>query len=66
MAMKIVTEAEKDQFLEQCAAAEKDLENRERELEKVYQAFERDLQLVGATAVEDRLQDDVPQTINSL
>lgn len=66
MAMKIVTEAEKDQFLEQCAVAEKDLENRERELEKVYQAFERDLQLVGATAVEDRLQDDVPQTINSL
>ena len=43
MAMKIVTEAEKDHFLEQCAVAEKDLENRERELEKVYQAFERDL-----------------------
>ena len=24
------------------------------------------MQLVGATAVEDRLQDDVPQTINAL
>jgi magnesium-transporting ATPase (P-type) len=60
MAMKVVTEAEKDAFLAQCAEAEKDLENREAELEKVYTEFEKDLQLVGATAVEDRLQDDVP------
>lgn len=43
MAMKVVTEAEKDEFLAQCAQAEKDLDNREAELEKVYQAFERDL-----------------------
>jgi phospholipid-transporting ATPase len=66
MAMKVVTEDEKDEFLANCAVAEADLLNREVELEKVYSAFEKDLQLVGATAVEDRLQDDVPQTINAL
>jgi len=35
-------------------------------VEAVYNKFERGLVLVGATAVEDRLQDDVPQTIHSL
>lgn len=55
MAEKIVSEEEKDKFLADCAEAEKDLENREREVEKVCDIFERNLQLVGATAVEDRL-----------
>ena len=32
----------------------------------MYDTFERDIVLIGATAVEDRLQDDVPQTIHSL
>lgn len=40
--------------------------NRERKLEEVYSTFETNIVLVGATAVEDRLQDDVPQTIHSL
>ena len=66
MAEKIVSEEEKDKFLADCAEAEKDLINREKEVEKVCDKFEQNLQLVGATAVEDRLQDDVPQTIHSL
>jgi magnesium-transporting ATPase (P-type) len=40
--------------------AEADLKNRETNLEKVYDNIERNLVLIGATAVEDRLQDDVP------
>ena len=55
MAEKIVSEEEKDKFLADCAEAEKDLENREREVEKVCDICARNLQLVGATAVEDRL-----------
>ena len=66
MGMKVVEEGEKDQFLADCAAAEKDLANREANLEKVYDAFERNICLIGSTAVEDRLQDEVPQTIHSL
>ena len=55
MGMKIVTEQEKDSFLDSCLQAEKDLENREAKLDKVYSDFERDIVLIGATAVEDRL-----------
>jgi phospholipid-transporting ATPase len=42
------------------ARAEKDLKNRDELLEKVYDEFERSLVIIGATAVEDRLQDEVP------
>jgi len=55
MGMKIVTEKEKDSFLSKCLEAEKDLENREILLDKVYSDFEKDIELIGATAVEDRL-----------
>lgn len=40
--------------------------NREKLLAGIYDRFERGLVLLGATAVEDRLQDNVPQTINDL
>jgi P-type E1-E2 ATPase len=35
-------------------------------LQALYSEFERDLVLVGATCVEDRLQDNVPETISDL
>ena len=66
MGIKVVEESEKDQFMKECTIAEKDLMNRESNLEKVFTAFETNIVLIGATVVEDRLQDDVPQTINSL
>jgi magnesium-transporting ATPase (P-type) len=34
--------------------------NRDRRLAAIYDKFERGLVLLGATAVEDRLQDNVP------
>lgn len=40
MAEKIVSEEEKDKFLADCAEAEKDLINREKEVEKVCDKFE--------------------------
>nr|XP_025043499.1 phospholipid-transporting ATPase IK [Pelodiscus sinensis] len=42
------------------------LENRAQELDKVYEEIEQDLQLLGATAIEDKLQDGVPETIQLL
>ena len=60
MGMKVVEEAEKDEFLAKCKEAEADLVNRDKLLDKVYSDFEQNIVLIGATAVEDRLQDDVP------
>ncbi|XP_048456251.1 phospholipid-transporting ATPase ID [Rhincodon typus] len=42
------------------------LENREEQLSELYEEIEKDLTLLGATAVEDKLQDGVPQTIATL
>lgn len=69
MGMRVVTEDEKDKFLGDLAEAEKDMGNlirREENINAIYDKFERNVILLGATAVEDRLQDDVPQTISSL
>ena len=33
---------------------------------KVYSSIEQDLELIGATAIEDKLQDGVPETIANL
>lgn len=40
--------------------------NRAEELDKAAEILERDFYLLGATAIEDRLQDGVPETIHTL
>uniref|UniRef100_A0A3B3VQK3 Phospholipid-transporting ATPase n=1 Tax=Poecilia latipinna TaxID=48699 RepID=A0A3B3VQK3_9TELE len=42
------------------------LEGREERLDQLYEEIEKDMILLGATAVEDKLQDGVPQTIEQL
>ncbi|KAM7391144.1 hypothetical protein PAMP_021856 [Pampus punctatissimus] len=42
------------------------LDDREDKLEQLYEEIEKDLLLLGATAIEDKLQDGVPQTIEQL
>ena len=42
------------------------LDNREEEIEKASDEMERGLKLLGATAIEDKLQDGVPETIADL
>uniref|UniRef100_A0A1A8QH51 Phospholipid-transporting ATPase n=1 Tax=Nothobranchius rachovii TaxID=451742 RepID=A0A1A8QH51_9TELE len=42
------------------------LEGREERLDELYEEIEKDMILLGATAVEDKLQDGVPQTIEQL
>lgn len=42
------------------------LRDREAALQNIYELVETDLQLVGSTAIEDKLQDGVPQAIANL
>ncbi|XP_033832109.1 phospholipid-transporting ATPase ID [Periophthalmus magnuspinnatus] len=42
------------------------MDGREEMLDQLYEEIEKDLMLLGASAVEDKLQDGVPQTIEQL
>ncbi|NXU56235.1 AT8B3 ATPase, partial [Turnix velox] len=42
------------------------LQDRAQELDKLYEEMEQNLQLLGVTAIEDKLQDGVPETIQLL
>uniref|UniRef100_A0A8C5LT17 Phospholipid-transporting ATPase n=1 Tax=Leptobrachium leishanense TaxID=445787 RepID=A0A8C5LT17_9ANUR len=42
------------------------LEDREGQLGELYEEIEKDLKLIGASAIEDKLQDGVPHTIETL
>lgn len=63
MGMRVVEEEEAQKFLDKCKVAETKLSMKDKLLEDIYSEFEREIVLLGATAVEDRLQDDVPNTI---
>lgn len=66
MGMRVMEENEVAEFNKKCLDAEKDLKNKDKLLDQIYSDVERDIVLLGATAVEDRLQDEVPQTIAQL
>jgi magnesium-transporting ATPase (P-type) len=55
-----------EQWQKQFHEASVALENREDRIETVSASIERDLVLLGATAIEDKLQDGVPETIADL
>lgn len=42
------------------------IENRQKKLDAVYEEIEQNMILLGATAIEDKLQDGVPETIAKL
>ncbi|CAL1532690.1 unnamed protein product [Lymnaea stagnalis] len=53
-------------FDKELMEAKRTLENREKKLSALYGEIEQNLTLLGATAVEDKLQHEVPQTIEAL
>ncbi|XP_058294283.1 phospholipid-transporting ATPase IC isoform X2 [Hylobates moloch] len=62
-------EIEEKEFIEwnkKFMAASMASTNRDEALDKVYEEIEKDLILLGATAIEDKLQDGVPETISKL
>ena len=66
MAMRVIDPEEFKDFNQRVAEAERDVMKRDKILAEIYDDFERGLVLLGATAVEDRLQDNVPSTIHDL
>uniref|UniRef100_A0A3P9KVP8 Phospholipid-transporting ATPase n=1 Tax=Oryzias latipes TaxID=8090 RepID=A0A3P9KVP8_ORYLA len=55
-----------DQWKRRHHEASTSLDDREGQLDLLYEEIEKDLLLLGATAIEDKLQDGVPQTIEQL
>ncbi|KAM9360198.1 putative phospholipid-transporting ATPase IM [Symphorus nematophorus] len=66
LAYKDLDEEYFNQWQQRHHAASTELEDREGKLDKLYEEIEKDLLLLGATAIEDKLQDEVPQTIEQL
>ncbi|NXL48499.1 AT8B3 ATPase, partial [Podilymbus podiceps] len=66
LASKEVSEAEYSVWSRRHREASVLLRDRGRELDKLYEEMEQNLQLLGATAIEDKLQDGVPETIQLL
>ncbi len=63
VAWKVIDEEEYEVWNKQHDLAAGAIVDREDKLETVSDAIERDLTLIGGTAIEDRLQDGVPDTI---
>ncbi|KFO70890.1 putative phospholipid-transporting ATPase IK, partial [Cuculus canorus] len=66
LASKEVSEAEYSVWSRRHHEASVLLQDHSRELDKLYEEMEQNLQLLGATAIEDKLQDGVPETIQLL
>ena len=66
VAWKRITEEEWERFKEEYDEAERTVGEREKAVAEACELIERDLELVGCTAIEDRLQDQVPETIEYL
>ena len=66
LAMREIPEDEYRQWSAIYDKAATTINNRSEELDKAAELIEKDLFLLGATAIEDRLQDGVPETIHTL
>lgn len=66
LAEKELSEAEYQDWAARHEIASQALQNREEEMELLADEIERGLYLIGGTAIEDRLQDGVPQSIELL
>ena len=66
ISMKILSQKEYDDFALEVRKASTSLENKEELLTKAYEKVENNLYIIGATIVEDKLQEKVPETIRDL
>uniref|UniRef100_A0A6Q2X9X6 Phospholipid-transporting ATPase n=1 Tax=Esox lucius TaxID=8010 RepID=A0A6Q2X9X6_ESOLU len=63
---KDISKEEYDSWAAKHKAASVSTGNREAALDQVYEQIENNLMMIGATAIEDKLQDGVPETIAKL
>ena len=61
-----LTDGDYEEWLEQHRLAETDLRDRERLIHESAHKLECHMELLGATGIEDRLQDGVPEAIARL
>ena len=66
VSMKVLSEIEYEAFAKEVKEASTSLEDKEELLEQAYDKVENNLYIIGATIVEDKLQDNVPETISDL
>ncbi|KAM6061534.1 phospholipid-transporting ATPase IG isoform 5-T7 [Chlamydotis macqueenii] len=66
VAFKELTQKEYDKIDRQLNEAKMALQDREEKMAKVFEDTEADMHLIGATAVEDRLQEQSAETIEAL
>ncbi|KAF9583341.1 hypothetical protein BGW38_009712 [Lunasporangiospora selenospora] len=66
IAMREIPEKEYQQWVQIYERASTTIQNRGEELDKAAELIEKNLFLLGATAIEDKLQDGVPETIHTL
>ncbi|NXI73727.1 AT8B3 ATPase, partial [Anseranas semipalmata] len=66
LASKEVSEAEYSEWSRRHHEASILLQDRARQLDELYEEMEQNLELLGVTAIEDKLQDGVPETIQLL
>jgi phospholipid-transporting ATPase len=64
--MKILSQKEYDEFSKELKEANMSLEEKDKKVEEVYDKMEKNIYLIGCTIVEDKLQDQVPETIRDL
>ena len=65
-AKKELNQKEADDFEKKWAYARKAIADREKRLDEVATEFENDLSLMGITAIEDKIQEGVPEAIATL
>ncbi|KAL7465170.1 hypothetical protein ACHAXS_005504 [Conticribra weissflogii] len=66
LGVKILTDEATEDWLKKFKNASTSIEDRDKKLTAVACEIEKNLHIVGATAIEDRLQDGVPETIANL
>lgn len=66
IAFKELSEGDYQAWSKEHEIAAEAIDNRDEKLERTSDVIERDLTLLGGTAIEDRLQDGVPDTISLL
>ena len=66
VAMRILSVEEFEDFISELEQVEMDTLHKKEKLEKVYATIECNLILLGATIVEDKLQENVPEVIKEL
>ncbi|KAF9187860.1 hypothetical protein BGZ50_001716 [Haplosporangium sp. Z 11] len=63
---RFLSKEEYSEWSKQYADAQSALEGRQEKLEQVAELLEQNLDMTGATAIEDKLQEGVPETIDKL